>query len=205
MYNPDSLTLLDSFYTDLDDLEGLTFCESDSLLYLAQEYPPTIHEFDLLEKSLTGKSWELPGFDASEKQGMEGLTYFDGYFYAANQKTGSVLVYSIVDNSSSSSSSFSSSAVFVHEFDVGWNEDASGITFDAETGLIIVVSDRNNEVVAFRPDWSIDKPKIEWRKSLPNDGQEGVAYRFVDDRAQVFIANDDGKKSTIHRCQLDMM
>ena len=57
VYDSASMALMyDQIATGLDDLEGLTFGPDTDMVYLAQEFPPTIFEFNVVHRALTGRS-----------------------------------------------------------------------------------------------------------------------------------------------------
>ncbi|MFA5843070.1 MAG: hypothetical protein WC882_05405 [Candidatus Gracilibacteria bacterium] len=77
------------------DLEGLTVNRETGLLYAGKEEPNTIIEINPTTGTATGNEWYLGDYMVSESsnQGLEALTYAEGYFYAGLQYNGDVYVF----------------------------------------------------------------------------------------------------------------
>jgi uncharacterized protein YjiK len=221
----DNKKLVDSYKTGLDDLEGITFGESNDMVYLGQEFPATVLEFDVVEKKLTGRTWLLDGFGGDSKHGLEGLAYYPspkntkstinntnavsstgssaGYFLTANQATGSIIVYSV-----DVTPGVNDPCIKVHSYTIaGWKVDISGLNYDALTDSILAISDTYNELVSMKIDpklfvtpYTTSEAVVNFRQKLPYDGQEGIASRINDEgESQIFVALDDGKDSDVKR------
>ena len=91
------------------DLEGVAVTGTTPKLYLGEEDPPTIREYNSSSTAAptsTGKSWEL-GVPVTSGSGMEGLTWVPngyhpyansasgGVFFASSQSNGTIYVYDV--------------------------------------------------------------------------------------------------------------
>jgi len=128
------------------DMEGLTFAESNDLLYVGDEYN-YIYELDV-ESGDVLREWDLAdiGVATSVDKGIEALTYSSetGYFYAGIQETGEILVLNLQLDSDMSE------VILVDTFDVGTLP--SGL-FAHDSGMIYMVSiDGNQEISQYTLD-----------------------------------------------------
>lgn len=189
--NSGTLVELDSNGTQKDswavagDLEGITLSENDRYLYIGIENPDSIVEFDLQTEALTGKSWNLTAWMASAdpNQGLEGLSYSDGYFSAGLQEDGKIYVFDVNLNVSGNVS-------FVRTItsNASYTSDISGLEYNSSTGLTYVVYDSYNALIEMNAADEIVK-----HYSLPGTAQEGFAMKenCQARTADVFVTNDD--------------
>lgn len=80
------------------DLEGITIVDEQSnFIYLLQEFPQQILEFDLTTWNTTGRVWSLAGMQGNARSGAEALTYHraNREFYVGSQFDGQIYVYRI--------------------------------------------------------------------------------------------------------------
>ena len=184
--------VVDTWDLPQGDVEGLTVDNpvNGSMLYVAQEFPPTLLEFSLVTHSLTGKEVALPHFPASAKSGMEAVTYDyqTGLIYAGSQYDGNVYVYKVDFEKEE--------AQHVRNITTGWERDCSGLMWVPERGQIFALSDTYDQALIMTPDG-----KLISSFDVPKDGQEGLAFRISNDGTEeIFVANDNGKKdSEMHR------
>ena len=155
------------------DLEGITLAENDRYLYIGVENPDSIAEWDLT-------SWMA---SADPNQGLEGLTYRDGYFYAGLQENGKIYVFDL-------NLSVGGDVDYVETITpYASYSDISGIDYNSDTGITYAIFDSANALLELNAADGIVE-----HYSLPDSAQqEGIAIKTncLSRTADVYIANDD--------------
>lgn len=166
------------------DLESVAVTGTTQKLYLGEEYPPAIVEYD---SSSTGaptyasKSWSLSGLPATSSNGMEGLTWVPngyhpyansssgGVFFASSQSNGTIYVYDV--NLSVSNSTPALRGSFTPD---AAQTDISDLYFSKQTRTLFVLYGAANKVVEV--DTTTTSFSIMSSYTLPTSGtgQEGV-------------------------------
>lgn len=186
------------------DLEGIAYADPESdLVYVGVEEPAAILEFDLRRRKV------LREFDLSHwisagpvNRGLEALAFVPdpkhpegGRFYAGHQATGRVFLFSLPLRSDPASRR----ASYLGHFTPRWllpsvlgTPDVAGLDFDRDSGLLFVIFDLMNRIVALKADPS---DPAHWTRvgdwELPGSRQEGIAIR--PDTCELFIAGDGGE------------
>ncbi len=169
------------------DFEGLTLADSDTnYIYVGVESPDSIKEFDVSSWEFTGKTWDLTTWmTGADNQGLEALTYVDGYFYAGLQADGKIYVFDVDLNNSGTVS-------WVQTIDppTGISSDISGLYYSVETEYLYAVYDSSNLLVEMETDGT----EIA-RYDLPGQDQEGITFKTdcASSLSDVFIAQDSGE------------
>jgi hypothetical protein len=165
------------------DLESVAVTGTTQKLYLGEEYPPAIVEYN---SSSTGaptwanKSWSL-GLPATMGSGMEGLTWVPngyhpyagsssgGVFFASSQSNGTIYVYDV--NLSISGSTPALLGSFTPD---ATQSDISDLYFSKQTRTLFVLYGAANKVIEI--DTTTTSFSIMSTYSLPTSGtgQEGV-------------------------------
>ena len=165
------------------DLESVAVTGTAQKLYLGEEYPPAIVEYN---SSSTGtptwanKSWSL-GLPATKASGMEGLTWVPngyhpyansssgGVFFASSQSNGTIYVYDV--NLSVSGSTPALRGSFTPD---ATQTDISDLYFSQQTRTLFVLYGLANKVVEI--DTTTTSFSIMSTYTLPTSGtgQEGV-------------------------------
>lgn len=185
------------------DLESVAVTGTTQKLYLGEEYPPTILEYNSSSTgtpTATGKSWSL-GLPATSSDGMEGLTWVPngyhpyassssgGVFFASSQSDGAVYVYDV--NLSTSGSTPALRGSFTPD---AAQTDISDLYFSKQTRTLFVLYDTANKVVEI--DTSTASFSIMSSYTLPasTSGQEGVTLlpQCPGALTNIYIADDDG-------------
>ncbi len=127
-------------WTLTGDLEGLAIADSSSnYVYVLNEYPYAIYEFDFSTGTRT-KSWSLTGIVPapviSTSYGLEGMTYIssEGLFAVGSQETGTIYFLSVDTSVSGGSVSLVRSMKPV-------SASISDMYFDPETETLYVLYD----------------------------------------------------------------
>ena len=122
------------------DLEGLAVADTSSnYIYVLNEYPYAIYEFDFSSGTKT-KSWSLTGVVPapviSTSYGLEGLTYIstEGLFAVGSQETGTIYFVSV-------DTSVSGGSVSVVRSMKPYSASISDMYFDPETETLYVLYD----------------------------------------------------------------
>ncbi|MFH0818574.1 MAG: SdiA-regulated domain-containing protein [Patescibacteria group bacterium] len=168
------------------DLEGITVVDSSTnYIYLLQECPARIIEYNISTWATTGKTWTLSNLPVScGSEGAEALTYNSdtNQFYVGSQYNGQIYVYNI-NLSSSATVSYAS------VINTPYSRDLAGLHYEAETGLIYAVFDTDNTLVEMYSDGTIVN-----EYELPGNAQEGIALQSAcpDNDTSIYIAEDSG-------------
>ena len=193
------------------DLESVAVTGTTQKLYLGQEDPPIIREYNSSSTgapSSTGKSWQL-GFSTTSSDGMEGLTWVPngyhpyansssgGVFFASSQSNGTIYVYDV--NLSTSGSTPTLRGSFTPD---ATQTDISDLYFSTATRTLFVLYDAANKVLEI--DASTTSFSIMSSYTLPasTSGQEGVTTlpQCPGAETNIYIADDDG--DTAHNIYL---
>ncbi len=163
------------------DLEAITIADPESdLVYLGVEHPDGVLEFDLATGALTGNTWDLtPWMAGPGNQGLEGLTYVDGLFYAGHQREGNIYVFRLLDGGA-----VELVDVFAAPFG---RDDVSGLHYDTSTGTLYAIHDKFDVIVEMERDGTFIR-----QFDLPGVDQEGIAVVPNCESAQsrVFVSQD---------------
>jgi len=188
------------------DLEGVAVTGTTQKLYLGNEYPPMILEYNSSstgDPTWTGKSWPLASFDplATSSNGMEGLTWVPngyhpysnsssgGLFYASSQASGTIYVYNV--NLSTSGSTPAPLASFTPDPS---QTDISDLYFSPSTRTLFVLYDTANKVLEI--DTTTTSYLIMNTYTLPasTTDQEGVTLlpQCPGALTNIYLADDEG-------------
>lgn len=168
------------------DLEDITVVDENSnLVYLLQEYPQAIVEFDISSWTLTGRRWNLLGMPGDAINGAEALTYNKATheFYVGAQMNGQIYVYN-VDLTTPGDVNFSRSIA------TGINADIAGLNYSNETHHVYAVFDQSNILQEY------DEHGVRVRQyDVPGLDQEGLTLLpgCPGETAQIIIAEDTGR------------
>src|SRR4030042_2861627 len=165
------------------DLEGITLAENDRYLYLGIENPDSIVEFDLQTEDLTVNSWDLTTWMASAdpNQGLEGLTYRNGYFLAGLQEDGKIYVFDVNLSVGGDGDHIEPITPYASYTDI------AGIDYNSDTGITYTIFDGHDALIELN---SING--IAEHYALPDNAQkEGIAVKTncMSRIADVYIAN----------------
>jgi uncharacterized protein YjiK len=181
------------------DLEGITCDPSTGLLYVAVEGEEKILEIDpedfsvrrefAIERIFEGKALLKEG-----GQGIEGLTFVPeaghpegGVFYVANQafELGAEEDLSVIcELVLPLRSSEEGAQVSIRRYFAPGFIDISGLHYDAEADLLVLISDAVNAIFYVRR-----TGELIGSYALPGDNQEGIA---IDAKGNLYIAQDSG-------------
>lgn len=202
---PDTLDLGDLGLETLD-LEGVAVTGMTQKVYLGNEYPPMILEYNSSSTGTptwTGNSWSLASFDpnATSSDGMEGLTWVPngyhpypnsssgGLFYASSQASGTIYVYNV--NLSTSGSTPAPLASFTPDSS---QTDISDLYFSPSTRTLFVLYDTANKVLEI--DTTTTSYLIMNTYTLPTSttDQEGVTLlpQCPGALTNIYLADDEG-------------
>ena len=151
-------------WTPGGDLEAIAIADPQSdLVYLGNEHPDSVHEFDLSTGALTGNSWDLtPWMKGPGSRGLEGLTVVNGLFYAGHQREGNIYVFRLLNGGG------------VELIDVfaapAERDDVSGLHYDHSTQTLYAIHDDFDVIVEMNPDGTFIR-----EFDLPGENQEGIA------------------------------
>ncbi len=165
------------------DLEAVTLIDpATDLLYLGRENPDAILEFDFVTGTLTGEQWDLtPWMNGAANQGLEGLTWVDGLFYASHQGEGNVYVFEL---------SAGGVAQLVNLFPApGGRTDMAGMHYDADAQVLYGIHDGDNVLVEMERHGALLRETF-----LPGNTQEGIALLpdCATGLSTVFLSEDAG-------------
>ena len=184
------------------DLESVAVTGTTQKLYLGEEYPPAIVEYN---SSSTGaptyanKSWSL-GLPATSTSGMEGLTWVPngyhpyansssgGVFFASSQSNGTIYVYDV--NLSTSGSTPALRGSFTPD---AAQTDISDLYFSTQTRTLFVLYGAANKVIEI--DTTTTSFSIMSTYTLPTSGtgQEGVTLlpQCPGATTDIYLADDE--------------
>ncbi len=170
------------------DLEDITVVDEQSkFVYLLQEYPQAIVEYDIASSTLSGRHWNLLGMPGGSRDGAEALTYnkFTHEFYVGAQNGGNIYVYTIDDFSNSSDANFSR---MIDTHMSGRGGDIAGLNYLDETQHIYALFDSANVIQEYD---SHDQLLKEFT-DVPGNEQEGIVILpgCPNESAQFIIAED---------------
>jgi hypothetical protein len=166
------------------DLEDITVVdEATNLVYLLQEFPQAIVEYDISSWTLTGQRWGLLGMPGNRSDGAEALTYnrATNEFYVGAQNNGDIYIYTI-DLTRPGDVNFS------RTINTGIDTDIAGLTYSDETRHIYALFDTANIIQEYD---SHDVRVAQFDVSGVN--QEGIAILpgCPEATAQIIIAEDE--------------
>ncbi len=194
------------------DFEAITLINPNSTkLYIGNENPDSILEYDSQTKSLTGKSWDLTGImNGADNSGLEGLTFVpNGYHSFANSASGG-LFYAAIQRSPILNDGVNYNDYLIYAFDidlntnnkvVNWygipvaantpNYDISDLYFNQETKTLFVLYDGANRLVEMKTDGTV----INDYSDLPVNEQEGLVIKttYPSLTADIYLASDSDK------------
>ncbi len=169
------------------DIEDITVVDEQSnFVYLLQEFPQAIVEYDISNWRLTGQRWNLLGMPGNSRDGAEALTYnkFTHEFYVGAQSDGNIYVYNI-DLSNPSDTNFS------RMIDTHMNVrggDIAGLNYSNETNRVYALFDTANVIQEYD---SRDQLRAEFT-DVPGIEQEGLVILpgCPNANAQIIIVED---------------
>lgn len=169
------------------DLEDITVVDDQTnSIYLLEEYPQKIVEFDISTWTKTGRVWSLNGMPGNAADGAEALTYNaeTHEFYVGAQMDGQIYVYA-VDLQNSGSVNFSR---VIH---TGVAADIAGLNYSADTKKVYAVFDSANILQEY--DASNDHLLTQY--DVPGVDQEGLTVLPGCPHAStpIIIAEDSGR------------
>lgn len=178
------------------DLEDITVAhEQSNFVYLLQEFPQAIVEYDISSSTLSGRRWNLLGMPGDAHDGAEALTYnkFTHEFYVGAQMNGQIYVYN-VDLNTPGDVNFSRSIA------TGINTDIAGLNYDDETHHVYALFDSSNILqeydehgvrVMHYDENNTPIPQYD----VPGRDQEGLTLLpgCPGETAQIIIAEDTGR------------
>jgi len=165
------------------DLEGITIKDPASpLVYVGNENPDSIVEFNLATGLATGKSWNLtPWMTGPTNEGLEALAYVNGEFWAGLQLNGTIYRFSLgAGGAVTLLGSFASHL---------GRTDLAGLDWDPCTGVVYALHDAANVIVEYDSSGAFLR-----EYALAGSDQEGVALMVGSPTATtpIFIAQDTG-------------
>jgi len=153
------------------DLEGVV-CHESKVVFAVERGALLVVERDTLEQKelpLKGKKFKL-----SKKAGIEGLAYYDGFYYmsvqAKKKKDAKLLVVKAGKKH----------AKVKEVIDLGI-VDAAGLTY--RDGKLYIVSDKKDKLYVY----DLKRNKVLKKLKLDKFAQEGIAF---DDKGHVYYADD---------------
>src|SRR3989338_11440838 len=152
------------------DIEDITVVDEQSnVVYILQEYPQAIIEFNISDWTLTGRRWDLLGMPGNSRDGAEALTYNKSTheFYVGAQSGGNIYVYHI-DLSNPSHTNFSR---MIDTHMSGRGGDISGLNYSEETNHVYALFDGANVIQEYD---SRDQLASEEFTNVPGYEQEGL-------------------------------
>lgn len=169
------------------DLEDITVVDDQTnFLYLLEEYPQKIVEFDISSWTKTGRSWTLQGMPGNSVDGAEALTYnpLTNEFYVGAQADGQIYVYS-VDLQNSGSVNFS------RMIPTGVARDIAGLQYSFDAQKIYAVFDASNQLKVY----DARNDTLVAQYDVPGFDQEGVTVLpgCPGVSAPIIIAEDSGR------------
>lgn len=178
------------------DLEDITVVDEQSkFIYLLQEFPQQIVEYDISSSTLSGRRWNLLGMNGNAHDGAEALTYnkFTHEFYVGAQMNGQIYVYNIDLN-------IPGDVNFSRTIATGINTDIAGLTYSDETHHVYAVFDSSNILqeydehgvrVVHYDENNTPIPQYD----VPGRDQEGLTLLpgCPGEMAQIIIAEDTGR------------
>lgn len=178
------------------DLEGITVADYESkYVYLLQEYPPKIVEFDITAWTKTNRSWTLNGMIGTSASGAEALTYNTDkeLFYVGSQYDGKIYVYDLSLAVLRSALPVSPTSISLNPASIittGIPSDLAGLSYLSEVGITYAIFDGSNKLQEYDNDGVL---KHEY-ESLPAVNQEGFAVLpgCPNDSTTMIIAQDSG-------------
>lgn len=177
------------------DLEGIAVADDASnYIYLLQEYPQKIVEFDISTWTKTSRSWTLNGMVGNTASGAEALTYNTDKesFYVGSQYDGNIYVYDVSLAVLRSTPPVSPTSVSLNPVSIittGISNDLAGLSYLAEVGRTYAVFDASNKIQEYDAE---DKLVVEY--DLPGLDQEGVTVLpgCPNSSTTMVIAQDSG-------------
>ena len=168
-------------WTPGGNLEGIAIADPRSdLVYLGDEHPDSVHEFDLSTGTLTGNSWDLtPWMTGPGSPGLEGLTYVDGLFYAGHQREGSIYVFRLLEGGA---------VELVDLFSApSGRDDVSGLHYDRATQRLYAIHDDFDVIVELKRDGTFIR-----EFDLPGVNQEGITVipDCGTEQSRLFVSED---------------
>lgn len=169
------------------DLEGVTVGgEDDGLIYLGDENPDAILEFDL-ELGRVIRRFDLTSWmQGAANQGLEALAFVPddatsegGYFYAGHQGEGRIYIFELPIQSSRSSQTVRYVGAFTP---IVGRTNISSLDYDPSSGQLYAVYDGANKLVTLDENNEVIADVF-----LPQSDQEGFV---MTDNCDVFIAQD---------------
>lgn len=151
------------------DLEGITFDESDSTLWVVDESTMVLTHLDLDGNVLFQKQLI---YSLESNDGPEGVAFGENHaLYVLNEKNPSLLI------------ALDTAYEITQTWKLAFAFDYSDITFDNLTGTFFILSDESKAFFRLN-----EQATVFEQYNLPNDKYEGIAY---DARREVFYLVND--------------
>lgn len=168
------------------DLEDITVVDEHSnFVYLLNEFPQRIVEFDITTWQRTGRTWNLLGMPGDRSDGAEALTYNPNTqeFYVGAQKNGQIYVYP-VDLQNPSDVNFSRTIATNRPGDI------AGLNYSPETKHIYALFDSANII----QEYDSHDVRLPQQFDVPGIEQEGLVILpgCPNASAPIIIAEDKG-------------
>ncbi len=193
------------------DFEAITIVDPNSTkVYIGDENPDAVFEYDLQTKALTGKSWNLTSvLTGADNQGLEGLTFVpNGYHPFPNSASGGVFYAGIQRPPVPGGATNDDYLLYAFDIDlntsgkiVNWygitlpssipNSDISDLYFNKDTGLLYVLFDGYDRLVEMKTDGTVVKDY----SGVPVADQEGLVIKtnYPSLTADIYLGSDSGK------------
>ncbi|HBU07181.1 MAG TPA: hypothetical protein DEB09_03795 [Candidatus Magasanikbacteria bacterium] len=193
------------------DFEAITIVDPNSTkVYIGDENPDSILEYDWQTKALTGKSWDLTSvMTGADNQGLEGLTFVpNGYHPFSASASGGVFYAGIQRTPVSGGDITDDYLIYVFDIDlntsgkiVKWwgipvapntpTYDIADMYFNQDTGILYVLYDGANRLIEMKTDGTVIKDY----SNVPINEQEGLVIKtnYPSLTADIYLGSDTDK------------
>ncbi|MFZ2979028.1 MAG: SdiA-regulated domain-containing protein, partial [Candidatus Magasanikiibacteriota bacterium] len=193
------------------DFEAITIVDQNSTkVYIGNENPDSILEYDWQTKTLTGKSWNLTSImTGADNQGLEGLTFVPNSFHPfPNSASGGVFYAGIQRTPVSGGDIIDDYLIYVFDIDLNtsgkiikwWGipvapntptYDIADMYFNQDTGILYVLYDGANRLIEMKTDGTVIKDY----SNVSVNEQEGLVIKtsYPSLTADIYLASDTDK------------